>query len=1029
MFGFTDRLVDWIRKAAVDQLDPEGAPLHPPAVYVSGGEGCVVPKVDTPPVDTSPWIGFAQLEQVGVDRVNVVGWNDDALSDSLSAPAAVAILLDKPFPWEFPRKIQDVLDELERAGVSTRLVLALLRMGVLINPSDDSPLYVLLGTPMRGIRGQQPKQHLTAWRIPAWICRGLRTSLPNEGDSERMLELRQELADLILEWAQKAEIHWCRILEARPEVTVRRDASTPIEIFRDRTVLIWGCGALGAHVAIHLARAGVKKLILIDNEMVRPGILVRQPYSDGDIGKAKVNALASYLRSIRPEPAFEIDARILNLVSYLTPGNDWAEGADVLIDCTAALTVQAKFELVRKGRAERRIPVISMMVSRSCERAVVVVGTETYTGGPADIYRKAKIEACKSPWMKRYVQEFYPSDHQTGLFQPEPGCSDPTFVGSSADVAALAASLLNIAASDLKSGAAPATAHFITQFHSVRVEEDERPEVSFRWDPDFVHADSHKGYELRITPGAWGQMLAWMSQRERLDGPEVETGGLLFGKREDTLRTIWVTEVIGPPPDSSASSGHFLCGVIGVVEAHEQRKRLTRGEVQYVGSWHTHPCGLPLPSRTDVGAMAQILAEGALPPRSHLMLIVGGQNDNPLLGGFVFERSDFSAEVNFIQMSAAVRLVASPTRQGHRIGLALSGGGFRAVAFHLGCLRALHDRGVLQNVEVVSTVSGGSVIGSMFAYSSESFPEFEQRVVEMLHSGLQWEMLKELLFTDLMASVLFTNLISRPLAAAARLLKIGMRPSRWASRTDALERALDKKFFHGKRLSAVERNGLAVVINACELRTGTAFRFGNERSGSWRYGTIQPNDVTVARAVAASAAFPLLLPALDCSFDFKKKEKVQRQSVLLTDGGVYDNLGVSCLEPGRSSEYSTHTYDLDYIVCCNAGNGPFSGEAQPTSFLSRTRQVSAAIMRKTQDAAMQRMHHFAASGRIKGFVLAYLGQDDRKLPYTVPDLVARDTVHGYPTDFKAMTPESIDRISLRGEQLTRALLDYYCPEL
>jgi hypothetical protein len=83
------------------------------------------------------------------------------------------------------------------------------------------------------------------------------------------------------------------------------------------------------------------------------------------------------------------------------------------------------------------------------------------------------------------------------------------------------------------------------------------------------------------------------------------------------------------------------------------------------------------------------------------------------------------------------------------------------------------------------------------------------------------------------------------------------------------------------------------------------------------------------------------------------------------------------------------------IVCCNAGNGPFSGEAQPTSFLSRTRQVSAAIMRKTQDAAMQRMHHFAASGRIKGFVLAYLGQDDRKLPYAVPDLVTRDAVHGY----------------------------------
>jgi NTE family protein len=263
----------------------------------------------------------------------------------------------------------------------------------------------------------------------------------------------------------------------------------------------------------------------------------------------------------------------------------------------------------------------------------------------------------------------------------------------------------------------------------------------------------------------------------------------------------------------------------------------------------------------------------------------------------------------------------------------------------------------------------------------------------------------------------------------AGLLGIEIQPPRWASRTDALERVLDKKFFGGKRISSVERDGLGVVINACELRTGTAFRFGNQQSGSWRYGTIQPNEVTVARAVTASAAFPILLPALDCTFDFMKNKKVQQQRVLLTDGGVYDNLGVSCLEPGRSAEYSTHVYDLDYIICCNAGNGPFSGAAHPNSVFSRNRQVSSAIMRKTQDAAMQRMHHFAASGQIKGFVLAYLGQDDRKLPYAVPDLVARDAVYGYPTDFKAMKPKSIQQISLRGEQLTRALLDYYCPEL
>ena len=67
-----------------------------------------------------------------------------------------------------------------------------------------------------------------------------------------------------------------------------------------------------------------------------------------------------------------------------------------------------------------------------------------------------------------------------------------------------------------------------------------------------------------------------------------------------------------------------------------------------------------------------------------------------------------------------------------RIGLALSGGGSRAIAFHLGCMRALNDLGVLNKVEVLSTVSGGSVIGAIYAYSDCSFEEFEGRVKSCL---------------------------------------------------------------------------------------------------------------------------------------------------------------------------------------------------------------------------------------------------------------------------------------------------------
>jgi predicted acylesterase/phospholipase RssA len=49
-----------------------------------------------------------------------------------------------------------------------------------------------------------------------------------------------------------------------------------------------------------------------------------------------------------------------------------------------------------------------------------------------------------------------------------------------------------------------------------------------------------------------------------------------------------------------------------------------------------------------------------------------------------------------------------------KVGLALSGGGFRASFYHLGVLACLAERDVLRDVEVVSCVSGGSIVGACY---------------------------------------------------------------------------------------------------------------------------------------------------------------------------------------------------------------------------------------------------------------------------------------------------------------------------
>src|SRR5579872_3979346 len=79
-----------------------------------------------------------------------------------------------------------------------------------------------------------------------------------------------------------------------------------------------------------------------------------------------------------------------------------------------------------------------------------------------------------------------------------------------------------------------------------------------------------------------------------------------------------------------------------------------------------------------------------------------------------------------------------------KIGVALSGGGSRAIAFHLGCLRALRRLGLLDRLTVVSTVSGGSVIGAYLHVHQGDFPSFEVKIRAVLTRGLVGPMRKRL---------------------------------------------------------------------------------------------------------------------------------------------------------------------------------------------------------------------------------------------------------------------------------------------
>jgi integrative and conjugative element protein (TIGR02256 family) len=945
-----------------------------------------------------------------------------------------------------------------------------------------APLYAVVGAPMRGLSGGDRKQHLAAWRLEPWTADALRIMSAQFSEHGELREIGDKAEAILLEWANTAPVAWAWVREARSEVTIRRDRGSPAEVFAGRTVAVWGCGALGAHVAEFLARAGVKKLVLRDQSDVAPGILVRQPFEDQDVGLSKALSVAERVR--------RIDARIEavglngNLLTHPLGEDDWADGADVVIDASASIPVLEKLELQRIRSARDPVPMISMTIDHKAERGLLVVSSGSHTGGPFDVTRRAKLEACQRAELREFADAFWPgSDTQRQpIFQPEPGCSASTFIGSATDLSALAASMLNLAAADLTKAFASvsdphtANAHLITLPH-VSIGTGMVRQASFAISSDVVSFDAQTDYEIRIARGAWHEMQGWIERGRRTLGATVETGGVLFGERNDACRILWVSELIGPPPDSSSAVEGFVCGVAGVAAANNEKGKRTRGSAVFVGMWHTHPNDAPLPSLTDLRGMATIVRGAGTNPAKALLAIVGRTTrPMPALGTFLFTRDEFSgfdlldsddsafseehSNGSDISPEATrpvyaricdIRRAPRPLPP-RKVGLALSGGGSRAIAFHLGCLRALHDRGILSQVSVLSTVSGGSIVGAMYAYSSNDFANFDDRVVRLLRSGLFGSLARRMLVPRDLFGSLGTVITAGLAAAAADFLRTGVRagmavfggrdrarPSwadriqppfpRWRSRSTTLEAMLRDRLFGDTSVRNVTRSRLDVVINATELCTGTAFRFGNRGSGSSRFGALAEPDTSVALAVASSAAYPALLPAIDRRLRFRGNDGVSERRVLLADGGLYDNLGTLCMEPGRTESVSQHVYDPEYIIACDAGIGVVSGDSLPYWWGPRMRASFETLFRRVQNSTRNRLHEHAAMGKISGFVLPYLGQQDDRLPWTPPDLVRRETVVSYPTDFSPMSDKYITLLSRRGEQLTRLLLAHYCTEL
>jgi NTE family protein len=257
------------------------------------------------------------------------------------------------------------------------------------------------------------------------------------------------------------------------------------------------------------------------------------------------------------------------------------------------------------------------------------------------------------------------------------------------------------------------------------------------------------------------------------------------------------------------------------------------------------------------------------------------------------------------------------------IALCLSGGGYRAMIFHLGALIRLNEIGLLAKLNRVTSVSGGSITAAQLGLKWRSLT-FQNGVAQNL---------KEQVIDPIQ------NLGEHTIDAGSIIGGI-LTPG--VSISDNIVRAY-RKFLYGNATlqdlpSDIE--GPRFVINATNVQSGALWRFSRPYMADYQIGRILNPQTSIAIAVAASSAFPPVLSPLvmklnpaDFVRDSSPLQKIPfTTEVFLTDGGVYDNLGLETAwkryrsilvsdgggkmppEPKPKRDWAHHAYRINDII-------------------------------------------------------------------------------------------------------------------
>ncbi|HET9898948.1 MAG TPA: ThiF family adenylyltransferase [Streptosporangiaceae bacterium] len=437
MTGFLERLWGWLGDAAAGRFDAATAMYH-----AVGGVLHLTPGTPTIVIRE-------QIPAKPFQRARLLSRSTHRLDMTFAAASSSALMmpvltLSSGLPFGAGLTLTQLLRLIDRAGgggpvghtglgpTPARAVLTSLAASATRNP-DSTCQYFALAVP----HPAGGATHLLVGRLPA-------------AASDQMRQLAQARSPtLSLDPTQLSEdipIEWCRVSDERPSVTTRRDAQRPVSAFQGKTVLIWGCGGIGSWVAEFITRAGAAKIILCDDAIVTGGLLVRQDYVEADIGDHKAHALAARIRAISDH----VD--VSTVTGSLSDLEDVINCADVIIDATVSIAVGQALAAVAAARHPHAVLAQLATDTSTGTVGILTVSAPSDPNGPAVIDTRMGRTVLADPALELY-HALWQEPLDGHELTPTRGCSVPTFHGSAAELAAVAASLVNLLALHLTTAA------------------------------------------------------------------------------------------------------------------------------------------------------------------------------------------------------------------------------------------------------------------------------------------------------------------------------------------------------------------------------------------------------------------------------------------------------------------------------------------------------------------------------------------------------------------------------------------------